>query len=263
MGLDVYLYRYDQPIDSVRTEQAEMEAAEEKIWSAAGNYDSLTDEQKKDVRSKIDAMNASAGWVKGEYSWRHPAEHRIEMKSAKHPDHMFEIGYYRSSYNSGGINSILKRMGCLDLNEIFDAGDYIFSPDWKASRDRAAAALEQFKAKNDGLDIEEVSIPIHLIEGDKAAILNKVREEITKKPFEEGSGWSNGTGTYFPGGREQVAIVYGKPGFLGTGIYVVTRNRPKDGEHNWYEQALEVVIESIDYVLAQPDPNVYCFHWSG
>jgi hypothetical protein len=36
-----------------------------------------------------------------------------------------------------------------------------------------------------------------------------------------------------------------------------------DDNTQWYEQALEIVIETCEYVLAQPHPETYVTHWSG
>jgi Cu+-exporting ATPase len=35
-----------------------------------------------------------------------------------------------------------------------------------------------------------------------------------------------------------------------------------DAGFGWYIQAMEIVVETIDYVLAQPDKEDYYFHWS-
>jgi hypothetical protein len=32
---------------------------------------------------------------------------------------------------------------------------------------------------------------------------------------------------------------------------------------SWYQQALEVVVETCEWVLGQPDPSKYLLHWSG
>jgi hypothetical protein len=34
-------------------------------------------------------------------------------------------------------------------------------------------------------------------------------------------------------------------------------------EDDWYLQALEVLLESCDWILAKPDPQSYYVHWSG
>jgi hypothetical protein len=41
-------------------------------------------------------------------------------------------------------------------------------------------------------------------------------------------------------------------------IYVVT-----ESDNTWYLQALEVVRETIEFVLSQEDKELYYLHWSG
>jgi len=41
-------------------------------------------------------------------------------------------------------------------------------------------------------------------------------------------------------------------------IYIVH----KDSGLGWYVEALEIVVETIEYVLNQPDPETYYLVWS-
>jgi hypothetical protein len=73
-----------------------------------------------------------------------PGEH-INQDSQEFPEHYFKIGYFRSSYNSGGLNSILNDAIKKDLYWIFQTSqDYYVQPDWKSSRRRAVQVLEEF-----------------------------------------------------------------------------------------------------------------------
>jgi hypothetical protein len=45
MGLDIYLYRYNDYNETIRKEH-EYEEASEKMWEDAGEYEQLTQEQK-------------------------------------------------------------------------------------------------------------------------------------------------------------------------------------------------------------------------
>ena len=35
-----------------------------------------------------------------------------------------------------------------------------------------------------------------------------------------------------------------------------------EADLSWYQQALEIVLETIEYVLSQPDKEKYVLHWS-
>jgi hypothetical protein len=57
-----------------------------------------------------------------------------------------------------------------------------------------------------------------------------------------------------------LAMIPGIQTVLGTRpcIYVVT-----ESDNTWYLQALEVVRETIEFVLSQEDKELYYLHWSG
>lgn len=259
MGLDVYLHRYTMDRAKVKADEAAVEAAEAEAWRFDGRgYQAITDTEKEQARAVVAAAKAAFGIV-GDC---HPGREDVKIDSAKHPEHMFKIGYMRSSYNDGGANAFLHRHGVAGLYEIFgfSRGEHNcedFAPDWEASRARAEAALTALRAKDDGLDIWEVGQPIHAIAGSKADILNAARQRLSG-PSSFGA-FSDGTGTYFTKPCSVVAVVNGAPGFLGSGVYVVTKS---DASFDWYAQALEVVIEMIDYVIAQPDREAFSMYWS-
>src|SRR6478736_5285205 len=113
MGLDVYLYRYEVPLDVYAERKAAAEKLDEELaerierevgfpidsegkrdWKAA------TQEQKDAYFAKVEQLRAENGLdTHGE-----PAGlcEKVEINSALHPEHMFKIGYFRSSYNEGG-----------------------------------------------------------------------------------------------------------------------------------------------------------------
>jgi hypothetical protein len=61
---------------------------------------------------------------------------------------------------------------------------------------------------------------------------------------------------------EVLAMIPGETDILGKQpcVYMVYREVEK---YRWYIEALKIVVETIDHVLAQPDPENYVFHWSG
>src|SRR5438093_2983614 len=101
MGLDVYLYHVDD-YGKYKTATKKFQALSEAQWSKRGEYSSLTDEQKEAARKEDIAIATSLGLAEdGAYS----GIVKIEQDSRRYPEHMFKIGYLRSSYNSGGIDS--------------------------------------------------------------------------------------------------------------------------------------------------------------
>jgi hypothetical protein len=77
----------------------------------------------------------------------------INIDSTTQPDHLFKIGYFRSSYNNAGINAYVNRLLCKPgLYHIFPEGNDdsgFFRPDWAGARARAlemAGAIEDISA---------------------------------------------------------------------------------------------------------------------
>lgn len=262
MGLDVSL-KYSASRAQALANQELCSANEDAAWEKAGEYDSLTDEQKDAIRAAKVAFNATLNC--DEYGSSNDVTN-IELDSKIHPDHMFKIGYLRSSYNSGGINSVLKRIGCPDLYDIFEPGeDYYVSPNWQLAQARAQAAINAIKEHMAGpmaaYDVIEVNgyDPV----GSKEEALELLRKEMDR-PSSFGGGYSNRAGDWFLGdGLKIVGAVPGKPSFMGNPTYYLfTKSDEVGGNFKWYMEALEVTKEMIDYVLAQPDPDNFYLGWS-
>lgn len=268
MGLDVYLYRFEAPIEKIDADDAEIEAFSTKAWDFGGRkYEDLTKAEIASARETVDAFYVRMGYVKNADSnfYHHPGEIRVpDAKSSKWPEHICSKTYLRSSYNENGLNSILRRLGLVDLYSVFDRGEDApsrFVPDWTATRARAAELLAAYREIADGLDVIEVRdsfSPPRL--GDEAEVLRFARKELAKKPpFDDFGGWSTSDGLFVPSGVNVVAIVRGRPGLLGTGVYYVTK-RELTPETDWTGQGLEIVVEMCDYVLGEP--GVFGLYWS-
>ena len=260
MGLDVYL---KHSIDRAG-ELAKQTAAEEfssSAWDKAGDYEHLSDAQRETVREAIKAYNLANDL--DEYGSSNKIE-TIEMDSKIHPDNMFKVGYLRSSYNSGGINSVLKRIGCPDLYDIFEPGDdYYVTVDWQQAQARAQIALDRLK---EYLGTEMAAYDVIEVNGydpvaSKEEALALLKEELGRKST-FGGGYSNRAGDWFPEGMTIVGAVPGKPSFMGNPTYYLFTKSENGSNYKWYLEALEVTKEMIDHVLAQPDPDNYFLSWS-
>lgn len=270
MGLDIYLYRYD---DYNKTKELTEEYArrEKEIWD--GNevdekYNQLTDEQKDDFRNRVKEMALSLGldqWgddVNGKKS--------IEIDSEKYPEHMFKIGYFRSSYNEGGIERILRNMGLPTMSDIFEYNDeYVFQPDWTQALINVKNLIEEFKQKG-AYRVNQVSANIFkepTIGSEKDALdvfldeLKKDQEYNEKFPEREKYNYSNGVGEFsFNEPLKVLALIPGTHNLFGDRpcVYVVT-----ESDNTWYIQALEIIQETIEWVLSQENKEQYYLHWSG
>lgn len=273
MGLDVYLYYYTDFEKSQQLE-ADYEERSNAIYAEYGKYDDLPEAQKKEARDRCDQLGKELGldsWGTDE-----TYKQKIELESERHPSaELFKVGYFRSSYNSGGIDRILHtNCGGKTLSWIFNVGDdYHVRPDWRASRRRAEEALEDLQnhaARYGGLKIERVDFfglsktEVPSDEEEAMALVKKHIETFGEKGKKSFGSYSSREGWFFlDEPRSVVALIPGTQSFLNQTQPCVYAAFKSEDAFSFYCTALEIVIETIDYVLAQPDPESYILHWSG
>lgn len=260
MGLDVYLTRHEDREGARSREKRYEELCGE---LSARN---LPDAQERAKRQEI-------GRELGLDEWGEDLSTKtINEPSALDPEHYFKIGYFRSSYNEGGLNSYVRRvLGVDGLYEVFpDAkGDaFEFQPDWAAAKQRAldmAGGLADHTASQpyDVLEVRHNPFvdPKDLPEGPNAA-LGVFRATIGRNA--QGS-FGSRDGEFFLDKPLSVrAAVLGKRRCLHSGepepaVYLVF---DAPNQHEWYATALRIVAETCDYVLRQPDVAKYWLRWS-
>jgi hypothetical protein len=196
----------------------------------------------------------------GDYDYEALKDRDVNLPSTKYPEHYFKIGYFRSSYNSSGINGVLDNLGVDNLYSIFpkEKEAYVFRPNWEESlvKVKSALALLREKEKEGAFNADHVST-LSQAKSDKEAIELFMRARQDHK----GADYANFTcrdGAFYLNGTEIFAVIPGV-NLLGVrGAYIVYK-QPLE----FYTQALEIVIETIEWVLSQKDPLDYCLRWSG
>lgn len=274
MGLDVYLKRCDNLADA-QARQSEAEEFSEAQWNATGKeYSELTEDEKNAVRAVVKAKYEELGL--DEYGGATNIE-TIELDSVTDPEHMFKIGYLRSSYNSGGINSVLERAGIPTLYDIFEPGDdYYATPDWEAALVKCEDAIQKFRDNFDDpmgrFDVMRITGPIAEGCKDENAALALFKEEYSKyqdriakaqSEYEKYSSFSNRDGEYFMEGVKAFAFIPNSG--WGKGFHVVyEKERPQSVNEDWYFKALLITKETIAYVLSRPvdEQQEYFLGWS-
>lgn len=262
MGLDIYLYRYE---NLQKTEKLEnkYEKISEKNWNDAGEYDKLTDKQKEDVRALNEKEAIALGLDKSGTDKEN--KQKIEIDSAIDPKHYFKIGYFRSSYNDGGINTILRNLGVPDLYDIFEPEDrYCFQPDWDSALEKCNESIEALEKKGNYrcFDVSQnlFKSTDELCKSEQEA-LQIFEKELSRETCSFGA-YSNNKGEFFVKEPLKVlALISGTNNILRKDTpctYVIC-----EGENQWYVNALKIVKETIEYVLSQKDKQKYYLHWSG
>lgn len=265
MGLDVYLTKCAN-LAELKKAEAEYELATEGLYE-----DGKTDADREAGRKAAAQKFGTDEWGKA------PGRETIEHSSAIDPAHYFKVGYFRSSYNEGGINNVLRRAGCMDLYAIFEPGDeYEVRPDWDACLARTNQAIEQytaFLASDGGKYCVAKLSPMydHGVATEKEAL-----DLFVKTMAERHSGFgdcdfSNRDGEFYPQGitvRAVITKTYERPSnpilsFINQPTSFLIYDKPQeDGKEDWYLTALRIVKETIEYVLAQPDREQFYLRWS-
>ncbi len=267
MGLDVYLYRYNNREETERLE-SEYEKVSSANWPDDVEYKALSEEQKENIRTKNKEFAKSIGL---DEHGNHPDKKCIEFNCPDFPEHYFKIGYFISSYNGGGINNVLRNLNLSGLYEIFDRKDddaYVFQPNWESVRIRLIDVIGKFKdvpnlrCYHVGWNEFKGNPNTAKITNDKEALSAFIEESKKWTERKKDGGYSNSEGEFHPNGIKVFGLISGvdKRFFVDEKLpctYVII-----EGENEWYLQALEIVKQTIDYVLAQPDKDKYYLHWS-
>ncbi len=192
----------------------------------------------------------------------------VNLPSAKYPDHLFKIGYFRSSYNGSGFNSVMGSLGVPDLYDIFPHKDEsrMDPVDWQAEMGIAQDALAKLREAVDG-EIGKVAAMSVIsggegIESEHAALSIYLSEAAKWKDKESdhlGDGYFTRGGSFFPKGITVRAIFRAASPYVNS---IVVYDMPK-GSYQHYVESMEIVVETVEWVLAQPNPQDYWLYWSG
>ncbi len=287
MGLDVYLTKYKNLSEGIALEEKYSEAVDgndemyKKYKVFGEDWKSLSKEE-SDRRYKVycDAKKAVALEMGLDEDGEYPDKEKIEIDHPLFPDHIFKIGYFRSSYNESGINRVLHNLIGIELFDIFATtrDEYrVTNTDWHASLRRCDAAIADLKAKIDGGEnyrvckesYNEFSGPPKdfPIKDEKAALdlfLKELRESKAKPKGFEG-GYSSAAGSfYFDKPLELAGVVHGV-----NKRFFVDEHLPctfliyKDESLDWYLNALKIVKATIEHVINDKSGWEYIMRWSG
>lgn len=265
MGLDIYLSYYKNYHQSKANEQ-KYEELSENVWKEVKEEEGevLCEKTKTRVWDYLKKEAEKLGL--GEYGEDVTYKERIEQDSKLYPEHYFKIGYFRSSYNGSGINNILRDLNIPDLYDIFehDNDDYEFAPNWAEALNVVRDSIDMLK-KDKGYRVETISA--NMFSPDDVAkspveAMENFQKQLHEKRGKEFNWYSNRDGHFYLGkkGLDVKALIPGKDYMGKPCTYAIFQN--KDG-NKYYLEALEIVKETIEFVLAQENPQAYYLSWSG
>jgi len=258
MGLDVYLKKFENFEETQRKEN-EYNKYSEDYWNKFGEYNDLTDEQKEEIR--IHLKEFANGLGLDDWGGDENSVENIELNDEQYPDHMFKIGYFRSSYNESGIERILRNYGLPTLGNVFNRenDDYHFQPNWERAEKNVKQLIQVLREKP-GYRVHAVSSNIFSSNNNVTSELDALNVFLQENNRDNKYNYSNAKGEFYPEKPLNVlALIPGTKTIMGERpcTYVVYEE-----SNEWYIQALEIVSRTIEYVLKQEDKDKYYLCWS-
>lgn len=281
MGLDIYLHKCPDLSYALAMEAAH-DAELDKLY---GDWNELT-KSRTATQVEEDEFNRKRAEAKLKYEidgFHHVSNKEIYFKSKTDPEHLFKIGYLRSSYNNAGINSVARVFGLPDLYDIFDVDseEYRVEPDWDMVYTNLNDAIEKWQAHADGpagkyyIDqFRPTFAEDRGVKSDQDAMERfnqqylKDKEKIDADDWKS-SGWMSREGNFYPKPLKVAGVIAGiwdskQPiSFWNTPSTYLIIEREDSETMQWYVTALLIVKEMVEYVLEQPDKEQYYLSWSG
>lgn len=290
MGLDVYLYKCPNLKYAIKMQEA-YQAALDQIYK---EWDELS-KAGPPTQAAEDEFNKKRADAKEKFEidgYNHKSLEHIEFDSKTEPEHLFKIGYMRSSYNGVGINSVARVFDLPDLYTIFeiDNDEYYQEIDWDTIYLNVNDALEKWQAHADSpagkyyvqtfrpnfsnkLNSSGRLIPDGVTnEHEAIERLNenylKKKEEIDKDEWKS-SGWISREGAFYPKSLKVAAIIAGTWNpeqplhFRNMPVTYLVCEREDGNSIQWYVTALQIVQEMVEWILEHPDKNQFYLGWPG
>ena len=285
MGLDIYLYKcpdleYADKMDAAYQEGLD---ATYDWWRELDTIGEATADEEAKLNQKRAALKMKYE-IEG---YDHKSRVEVYMESTTQKDHLFKIGYLRSSYNDAGFNSVMTVFGLATLYDIFDFPReevLHFKPDWEKSLERVKDAIEKYDAhlKSPMGKYHVTTFRPHLnygVDSDKEA-LEKFNQEILQRKSDTdffSGGFTNRDGMFLTQPLKVVAIInhalkqekdlkdsknLWERWSNMPHMYLVHETEGGDESQKWYMTALKIVQENIEYVLAQKDKDDHYLVWS-
>lgn len=264
MGLDARLHHFEDFEEYNRIS----EAYEEELSALS---DSLLHSTKTE-RERV----AKREFLRHKYGvdeWGEPSgKTNIDLPSVKHPDHLFKIGYWRSSYNRAGFDHIVGTLTGKTLYDVVVGVDdftYYIQPDWKAALEKAKDLLTMLRHRVEVVGDYQVMKVSTIFRHEDTEVdsdgkaLDTFLQQMGKSRSNQA--WSCEEGTFMPEGIQVFGIVNGIDTVLNSKVlanYIIFTSGEEGHTYDWYIHAAEIVVETIEYVLAQDDPEKYYLSWS-
>jgi hypothetical protein len=226
MGLDIQLYRL--PADINIGQYLSYCAVIDALPGRWSQHPIPSPEKDKAMAARCEEIAVEMGLPPDIEMQVYRREEEVSLPSLKHPNSCL-IGYIRSGYGGGGLDSVLRATLERGLYDIFPQAEreqnrYI-RPDWRQSRQVAEAVLSEFLAGGmaDAKFLKSIGSSVELAQ----AFIQRFNQPTADRQWFDQLQETTTDASYFLR----------------------------------YVEQLEGVIEMIEYVLAQPDSDQYLLYW--
>lgn len=220
----------------------------------------LEDKYVKDAMQACNAMACELGMDELDYG------KKIEKKSKVFSDHFFKVGLFFDGQGAESFSFVMQQLGLKTMDEIFGRcpkGEKLqfCVPDWGAALLRCAEEKAKLKRmyleKQRVLDYRVVTMVFNL-ENERQEVSSFVLSEYVKDYLSKVDEGQGGTEEIVLYGEETIEGVVLKK--EGDRLVVCLIVKTKEF-YIWYLEALEVIQETIEFVLSQKRVEEYYLLW--
>lgn len=273
MGLDVYLVRYPDGVQESLETQREFNRRRDALTKKLrkkylGDADGFPSALRDKALELADELETDA------FGEPLNAE-EITLDSKLYPEHLWKIGYFRSSYNVSGFDSVVSRWVPWSLGTAFNNPmmEYLHYPDWDQCLSRTKHMRDEILAHIENKGAHSVfTEPVFSATGDTVgrdptSALNLFYERVEKdKQYKDhplsASRYSCSDGFFCHNQPLEVAALVKGVDFMGDPcIHVIYEL--SDSMLDYYTQATEIAVETCEWVLNTGRQDEYLLHWSG
>jgi|AntDeeMinimDraft_6_1070357.scaffolds.fasta_scaffold01303_11 hypothetical protein len=282
MGLDVNLYHFKEPLEAVREREENYLEARDILRARYRKEHGVKDvaNLQRDVRREYFAEAEKLEDEYGVDSWGKAKEayEKVVHDSELYPDHTFKVGYWRSSYHDTAFNTVTRILCGKCLSYVIAGTEELYvQPDWELALERANEFREELTAAIDrtgNVKVKKVSYNNFkdpqrekITSENKALTAFLDEREKVEKTCPELRGYENNVGIFHLDGLKVLGFIEGVEPFRDRKdpvIYVAYEVEPEEGDnspYDWYLRAMDIVVETIEWVLSQENPQEYVLAW--
>jgi hypothetical protein len=272
-NMKVSLYRYGDLKKSLELEEKYDRYHDRTYEEMALTRGEMLEEDMAELRRKVSSFALSLGLSKLGEDYKN--KEQIELDSVLWPDHPYKIGEFIDTVDDFGLSTVLGNLGLDTVHSIFSkqsnyvdmgAGITYVQPDWADAFDRVCDVLKDlhYQVHECGRNtlVSTVCLPVDYhsnpklmasqpVKGPRDAIKMYEDQQRYSSARNLDKNYMNSFGWFYM--RKALSI---RAAIAGTkeldGRIIPCTYLIFHADMDWYRQALEIIRETIEYVLSDP-----------